>query len=170
MSEFISGNIFIRPNNHRGIGFITHRHKHNFDHTTFATQGWWLVRAIGPEGQEVIEHFCSQEYTLLRAMQIKYEPQNVLRPIRFADNKETVDGLIRNEFNLKFIGLGVDVPEGGKEIEFIPSVAHRLIQADWLHEFALLSEGDGEFSCVYSHRTSQGEISQTSTGWNKPYL
>lgn len=44
-----------------------------------------------------------------------------------------------------------------------------LVDRDWEHEFTAL-EPDTFFGCVYSHRTPQGKVSVTYTGWREAYL
>ena len=164
--EWVSGNIFIRPNAMMAPGGAVLGHTHNFDHTTFFQRGWFLVRGVLPDGTEIIRQFCSPEYAATRALLAKYEPESLPRIFRMAD---LVDADGRRSFDLRFVGLGEDVPEGGEEIVFVPAGFHALIKAEVLHELAALSEG-ASFSCVYSHREPQGEISQIVTGWHSAYL
>lgn len=168
MSEWISDNIFIRPNEGGTPGVPTQRHSHNFGHTTFAMRGWWLVRGVTPDGRELINQFCAEEYRTVRALQLKYEPENVLRPVRFPDLQVEVDGKTYNQFVIQMIGQGDAVPDGAVEIPFAPIYAHRLIEAEVEHEFVALST-DGRFDCIYSHREPQGDISQVETGWYGAY-
>lgn len=168
--EWVSGNVFIRPNDVYDVGVPTQRHLHNFDHTTFAQIGWWLVRGVLPDQTEIINQFASEEYRRVRELQLKYEPHLILRPIRFADIKVVTAEKTINQFHIEFIKIGDDVPEGGVEIQFEPQFSHRLIRADVEHEFVLLSEGGGRFDCVYSHRAPQGEVVQTCTGWTPGYV
>lgn len=52
------------------------------------------------------------------------------------------------------------------EKEFM-APSHALIRADVVHEFECLEAG--EFWCVYSHRTPQGDIIQEYNGWGPSY-
>lgn len=53
MVEWVSGNIFIRPNEHMRNGQVIHGHKHRFDHTTFVTEGSVHVKAVTPDGRTI---------------------------------------------------------------------------------------------------------------------
>jgi hypothetical protein len=47
---------------------------------------------------------------------------------------------------------------------------HILIEADCRHEFTFLGGAEvGHAYCIYSHRTSQGEVSQVYAGWPDAY-
>lgn len=166
--EYISGNIFIRPNV-LGIGGRVDGHVHNFDHTTFALKGWFMIRGISPTGTMIINQFASSEYSEVRRLQLKYEPERVMRPVRFDDIKQDIGGgKFKISFHVGFIKQGEEVPDGAEEIEFSPIMSHRLVLANVEHEIISLTESS-EFHCVYSHRTHQGEISQTVTGWYGAY-
>jgi hypothetical protein len=148
--EWVCGDIFVRPNDiaEPGVGVVGHTH--NFPHATFARKGWILLRVIAPDtGLEYIEQFCSPEYLHVRSLLEKYEPQTILRPIRFDDLVDPETG--RKTFAVKFIKAGEDVPEGGTEIFFAPKGWHRLIKAEYLHELVALSPYS-MFDCVYAHR------------------
>lgn len=45
---------------------------------------------------------------------------------------------------------------------------HALIRKDVEHEITCLE--DGEFWCVYAHRTPQGDVVQIATGWPAAYV
>jgi hypothetical protein len=46
----VHGNIFIRPNERMHKGQVIQGHKHNFDHTSFVTDGAVHVKAFLPDG------------------------------------------------------------------------------------------------------------------------
>lgn len=48
--EFVSGNIFVRPNLLACAGDCINGHKHNFDHTSFFIRGSFNVVATLPDG------------------------------------------------------------------------------------------------------------------------
>ena len=45
--------------------------------------------------------------------------------------------------------------------------AHFLVKAEVWHEISFLE--DGEFWCVYSHRTPQGRVTEDFDGWQPAY-
>lgn len=55
--EWISGNIFIRPNALLPKGHIIHGHKHKFDHTTFVMKGSVHVKRTNLDGTITEEDF-----------------------------------------------------------------------------------------------------------------
>jgi hypothetical protein len=156
--DWISGNVFLRPRD-TARGELVAGHKHNFDHTHFVVSGWFLVRGW-VNGIEVVHQKASIEYGRLRQMRLRYEPDAVLRPVRFADTELG--------FNVAFIKPGEPVPEGGTEIIYAPTGYHCLIYANTLHDMVSLDEGHGV--CVYSHREPQGDIALTRTGWDEAYV
>lgn len=52
MSEWVSGNIFIRPNR-MNTGEIVEGHTHNFDHTTIVFRGAFRLEATRPDGTKI---------------------------------------------------------------------------------------------------------------------
>jgi hypothetical protein len=60
-------------------------------------------------------------------------------------------------------------PDGKVMEDDFKSPEHFLVGAQVLHEITALEDGT-EFWCVYSHRTPQGDIVQTSHGWREAYL
>lgn len=162
--EYASGNIYIRRNQ-RSLGGHVPAHGHGFDHTTFFPKGWWLVRGMRTDGTEFVAQYCSAEFVKLREMYARYEPETLTRPVRMPDI--VVDGL--PQFVVVFIGHNDDVPSGGEEIVFNPVAHEVLILKQARHELLCLHH-DGDAACVYSHRTPQGKIVQTFTGWPDPYV
>lgn len=163
--EWNSGNIRIRPNAFEQAGMQIDRDLHNFDHTTFIRKGWLLARAKLPNGTEIVEQFASPEFAEIRRLQLKYEPNKVLRPVRFADTTNDAGHL---QFNVRFIAQGEPIPEGGEEIEFEPAAWHALIRADVTHSFLMLAPT--VFDCTYSHRDPQGNVVQDHNGWGAAYV
>lgn len=175
-----SGNIFIRPNIMRSAGERVDRHTHNFDHTTFTRIGWLLIRGRLPSshpdhaklGGEIVRQFASPDFAYIRELLLKYEPEKVLRPVRFPDlwtkpEPEHEEYAINGRmpiFDVRFIRQGEDVPEGGEEIIFKPVGYHALIKADVCHEIMSLAS-ETIFDCTYSHRDPQGKVVQINNGW-----
>lgn len=65
MPEWISGNIFIRPNI-GDIGDKVQGHKHNFDHTTIVFKGSVKVKATYPDGSTREGTFAAPDHFLVR--------------------------------------------------------------------------------------------------------
>lgn len=70
--EWVSGNLFIRPNRLDKAGDATVGHKHNFDHTTIVFSGSVRVKARLPNGQVIERDFgdgpsCFGRYFLVKA-------------------------------------------------------------------------------------------------------
>ena len=66
LPEWISGNIFIRPN--RGqAGDVVAGHTHNFDHTTIVFRGSVKVRATFPDGTTMERVFPAASHFLVKA-------------------------------------------------------------------------------------------------------
>ena len=66
-AEWISGNIFIRPNYLDEIGDRVDGHTHNFDHTTIIFQGAVHVKATLPDGTIQEGDFTSPAHFLVKA-------------------------------------------------------------------------------------------------------
>jgi len=104
--EWVSGNVFIRPNALPRAGDAVQGHTHNHDHTTIVFKGAVHVRAVLPNGAVIERDFTAP--------------------------------------------------------------AHFLVRADVEHEITALAD-DTVFWCVYAHRTAQGDVVQTATGWEEAY-
>lgn len=104
------GNIYIRPNEDMKKGQTIQGHKHNFDHTSFVTDGAVHVKAKLADGRVVERDF-------------------------------------------------------GKGFPY----RHFLVLAGVEHEITALEDGTN-FYCIYSHRNSQGEITEYQTGWGLAYV
>lgn len=70
--EWISGNIFIRPNTLARAGEAVEGHTHNFDHTTIVFTGAVHVKAVLPNGSVVEQDFVAPAHFLVRA-HVKHE-------------------------------------------------------------------------------------------------
>ena len=64
--EWISGNVFIRPNELPVVGDLVDGHKHNFDHTTIVFTGAVHVRAKLPDGSVREGDFKAPSHFLVR--------------------------------------------------------------------------------------------------------
>lgn len=155
MEYDIIGNLFVRPNRLQ-FGQNVDGHTHNFDHATFARIGWFMVRGRLPNGFEKIEQIASPEYAELRRLYAAYEPEKFKRPVRFPDTK--CQDSDKMQLDIRFIGAGEPVPEGGEEVLFEPCGHVAEIRKDVEHEIFALS--DGVFDCTYAHRDAQGQVVQ----------
>ncbi len=64
--EWVSGNVFIRPNTLKEKGDFVHGHKHNFDHTTIIFTGAAHVKATLPDGTIREADFVAPAHFLVR--------------------------------------------------------------------------------------------------------
>jgi len=67
VEEFVSGNIFVRPNALLSKGHVTHGHQHTFDHTTIVFMGSVHVKLVKEDGTVVEETFKAPSHFLVRA-------------------------------------------------------------------------------------------------------
>lgn len=65
--EWISGNVFIRPNPLPKAGDCVKGHRHHFDHTTIVFTGAVHVRAVTPEGCVIDRDFHAPSHFLVKA-------------------------------------------------------------------------------------------------------
>lgn len=74
--EWVSGNIFIRPNKLERVGDKTPGHTHNFDHTTIVFSGAVHVQAVYPDGTVIERDFgegcAAGRYFLVKA-EVRHE-------------------------------------------------------------------------------------------------
>jgi hypothetical protein len=63
--EWVSGNIFIRPNELPEVGSRVKGHKHHFDHTTIVFKGAVHVRAVAPDGRVIEKDFAAPSHFLV---------------------------------------------------------------------------------------------------------
>lgn len=65
--EWVSGNVYIRPNKLKDVGDLVQGHKHNFDHTTIVFKGAVHVTAVLPDGKKIERDFMAPSHFLVRA-------------------------------------------------------------------------------------------------------
>lgn len=65
--EWVSGNVFIRPNILTEAGDTVHGHKHAFDHTTIVFKGAVRVRAVLQDGTQREQDFTAPAHFLVTA-------------------------------------------------------------------------------------------------------
>lgn len=65
VTEWVSGNIFIRPNVLPKKGDKTQGHKHSFDHTTIVFSGSVHVRGVCPDGRIIEQDFHAPSHFLV---------------------------------------------------------------------------------------------------------
>lgn len=65
--EWVSGNIFIRPNALLAKGHVIHGHKHTFDHTTIVFTGSVHAKKIEEGGKTVEQDFKAPAHFLIKA-------------------------------------------------------------------------------------------------------
>lgn len=65
--EWVSGNVFIRPNNIAKAGQGVEGHTHNFDHTTIVFTGSVFVEAVLPDGTIKTGTFKAPAHFLVKA-------------------------------------------------------------------------------------------------------
>lgn len=65
--EWVSGNIFIRPNNLPKAGDCIDGHVHRFDHTSIVFKGAVHIKAKLPDGTVIERDFVSPAHVLIRA-------------------------------------------------------------------------------------------------------
>lgn len=65
--EWVSGNVFIRPNKLPAIGDAVDGHTHNFDHTTIVFTGAVKVTATTPDGRVIERDFNAPSHFLVKA-------------------------------------------------------------------------------------------------------
>lgn len=66
MTEWVSGNIFIRPNT-LPLGEKIEGHKHNFDHTMIVFKGSVHIIANLPDGRTIERDFVAPAHCLIKA-------------------------------------------------------------------------------------------------------
>jgi quercetin dioxygenase-like cupin family protein len=67
LPEWVSGNIYIRPNPLPKAGDTVQGHTHKFDHTTIVFIGGVHVKAVLPDGSVIERDFHAPDYFLVRA-------------------------------------------------------------------------------------------------------
>ena len=159
MTEFASGNVFIRPNLLPRLGDRTRGHEHNFDHTTYVTKGGIHVERRAPGGQSVGIDVLAGGHCLIEA--------GVQHQITGIGNTPAIDrayDVARELTLLRHVCAGMaDSPARGIFAEALS----RLLAANAAD---LADATTTEYHCIYSHRTPQGEVSEVNTGWPQGYI
>ena len=65
--EWVSGNVFIRPNTLEAVGDVVEGHTHHFDHTTIVFRGAIHVKAKLPTGAVIERDFHAPSHCLIKA-------------------------------------------------------------------------------------------------------
>lgn len=65
--EWVSGNVYIRPNTLAKAGDLVAGHKHGFDHTTIVFRGAVHVKATLPDGGVIERDFAAPAHFLVKA-------------------------------------------------------------------------------------------------------
>jgi hypothetical protein len=65
--EWVSGNVFIRPNVLENAGEYIDGHTHNFDHTSIVFTGAVRVTQKTPDGNEFTQEFHAPAHFLVKA-------------------------------------------------------------------------------------------------------
>jgi len=139
--EFISGNIYVRPNLLEKKGDKTAGHLHKFDHTTIFFRGSFHIRAA----RKYRQYECA-------ACHHVFESRLTISP------------------DCPSCGDKIDKKNIGEREELVAerdftAPSHCLIKADIEHEIVAL-EDSSLYWCVYSHRTPQGKVTQIYEGWD----
>ena len=92
-----------------------------------------------------------------------------IRPMKFEKAGNKVDGHKHNFDHTTIVFRGAvkvraTLPDGRLIERDFAAPAHFLVKAEVTHEITALVD-DTEAWCVYSHRTPQGDVVQTYTGW-----
>jgi hypothetical protein len=67
VTEWVSGNVFIRSQGPLKKGTSVAGHKHNFDHTTIVFKGSVHVRGVLPNGNVIERDFAAPAHFLVKA-------------------------------------------------------------------------------------------------------
>jgi len=67
LPEWVSGNVYIRPNDLPRKGDKVDGHTHNFDHTTIVFRGSVHVKAVTPAGTVIEQDFVAPSHFLVKA-------------------------------------------------------------------------------------------------------
>lgn len=92
-----------------------------------------------------------------------------IRPMKFEKAGNKVDGHKHNFDHTTVVFRGgvhvkAKLPSGQVIERDFMAPSHFLVKAEVEHEITALAD-DSEAWCVYSHRTPQGDVVQTFTGW-----
>jgi hypothetical protein len=157
-AERISGNIYIRPNALTNAGDVTHGHKHNFDHTTIVFAGSIAVKATLPDGKVIERTFDAPGQESRREL-----------ATRIADLADAVKAHgISEGIREALESLLSIAPPRPPVLSRADAIGSFLVKAEVEHEITAREDGT-IYWCTYSHRTPQGEIVETYTGWREAY-
>lgn len=97
-----------------------------------------------------------------------------LRQMHFTKTGDIVEGHVHNFDHTTFVTAGgVRIershPDGRADVVELWAGEYCLILANCTHKLTALADGSVA-TCVYSHRTPQGDIVQRYTGWTDAYL
>lgn len=76
--EWVSGNVFIRPQVLEKAGDEVEGHKHNFDHTTIIFRGQVCVKAKRPDGTIIVRNFGEGTEFGIRHFLVKAEVEHTI--------------------------------------------------------------------------------------------
>lgn len=152
--EWISGNIFVRPmGGSEGLapGALISGHTHNFDHTSLFFGGRWRVRrwrpAVSEDGAQLLMPDGTAAWVLLDDFE-RDGPFHLL-----------IEAGCRHEFTYR----GHRLPDWmAPYLAQLPDAQ----AAEFRRQYGLTN---GKAWCCYSHRSAQGDISETATGWTAAY-
>ena len=150
--EFISGNIYIRKMGDAfKAGDSILGHTHNFDHTSIFFSGRWQVKrwkpAVDEKGVQLTLPDGKPAWVLLDNFE-REGPFHLL-----------IEAGCRHEF----VFLGFIIPD------WMQKYVSKMDAADAEKFKEEYSKSLGKAWCVYSHRTPQGDVSETATGWEVAY-
>lgn len=96
-----------------------------------------------------------------------------IRPVKLPAKGDKIHGHKHNFDHTTFVTKGsvhvrATCDEGCEKEQDFKAGQHFLVLANWEHEITAL-EDNVEFSCIYSHRTPQGEVVLEKTGWEEAY-
>lgn len=152
--EYNSGSIrFRRMEGLEGFkaGYVVEGHTHNFDHTTILFSGRWRARkwipAVHEDGSSVLDNEGQPVWMLIQDIE-RDGPWSLL-----------IEAKAKHEFTF----IGFPVPE------WMETFLAKLSPDDAAEFREQHNKTLGKGWCVYSHRTPQGDISETDTGWHQAY-
>lgn len=155
MTEFVSGNVFIRKMEAQdgfAPGHVVAGHSHNFDHTTILFTGKWRIRkwipAVREDGSAVLDSDAAPMWLLVNDME-REGPWHLL-----------IEAKARHEFTF----LGFTVPD------WMESYLNQLPYEAMIAFREQYNKSLGKGWCIYSHRSPQGDVTEYETGWGPAYV
>lgn len=159
MTEYISGNVFVRPNVLQRIGDITPGHEHNFDHTMYVTKGGARVTRKSLGGEPVAINVLAGSHCLVSA--------GVRHQIRSIGNTPAVH---RAHDVARDLAMLRRVCDGMADIPARAILDDTLLLLAAANAADMADATETEYACIYSHRTAQGAVSEVNTGWPMGYI